>query len=264
MCIGWQSLLPKLGPSKAVPGATTFGPPLLPRNCPPLLLRFCRCPAWVPFLAACPGSLPPQVLNVGLLVSALFHILELGSLLVESGVAVSLVAGRGRQGLMPCRASPSWEGQGAHPVVGFLAGLVPYALQVCIPVRPDVLAACEQTCRLPPAPHSQSRWMLPFLFTHWLLVLIASIVGLRCGRWPALVEGQQWHLAPLSGGLAPAAAHRPRAWQLCGCRRPRPQNTGGSPMRAALLCCSASGHHPAYEYAGEYEPLAAERPVSAV
>ncbi|KAL4427434.1 hypothetical protein ABPG77_000723 [Micractinium sp. CCAP 211/92] len=83
------------------------------------------------------GQTVPKVLNVGLLVSALFHILELGSLLVESGVA--------------------------------------------------------------------SRWMLPFLFTHWLLVLIASIVGL-----------------------------------------------------------SASGHHPAYEYAGGYEPLAAERPVSAV
>lgn len=79
----------------------------------------------------------PKVLNVGLLVAALFHILELGALLAEEGV--------------------------------------------------------------------ESRWLLPFLFTHWLLVLIAAIVGL-----------------------------------------------------------SASGHHPAYEYAGEYEPLAAERPVSAV
>lgn len=76
----------------------------------------------------------PKVLNVGLLVSSLFHILELGSHLVDSGV--------------------------------------------------------------------QHRWMLPFLFVHWLLVLVAAIVGL-----------------------------------------------------------SASGHAPP---AYEYEPLAADRPISAV
>jgi hypothetical protein len=42
----------------------------------------------------------PKVLSVGLLVAALFHILELGSLLVDRGVEVSGL-GRGQKRLFP-------------------------------------------------------------------------------------------------------------------------------------------------------------------
>eukprot|EP00887_Chlorella_sp_A99_P003227 scaffold9.g3227.t1 len=56
----------------------------------------------------------PKTLNVGLLVAALFHILELGSLLVDGGI--------------------------------------------------------------------KSRWLLPVLFAHWLLVLLASVIGLSASE----------------------------------------------------------------------------------
>lgn len=39
---------------------------------------------------------------------------------------------------------------------------------------PPVAATCTPS-------RSQSRWLLPFLFAHWLLVLLAAILGLRCG-----------------------------------------------------------------------------------
>lgn len=57
-------------------------------------------------------------------------------------------------------------------------------------VAPDQLllpSACAGPVGSSATPHLpapplllQSRWLLPFLFAHWLLVLMASIVGLRC------------------------------------------------------------------------------------
>ena len=55
----------------------------------------CQCSPSCPHLPFLPSH-SCQVLNVGLLVSALFHILELGSLLVDGGIAV--------------RRQPPWQG----------------------------------------------------------------------------------------------------------------------------------------------------------
>ena len=52
-----------------------------------LLRGFSSRPALIPCRCPCPAL--PQVLNVGLLIGALFHILELGSLLVDGGIQVS-------------------------------------------------------------------------------------------------------------------------------------------------------------------------------
>lgn len=132
VCIGWQPLQPKLEPFETVPAAAAFGRPRGPVSVH--LPAPAGLPRVRPSLAACARSSRLQVLNVGLLVSALFHILELGSLLVESGVAVSPLQG----------------GAGAGTCRGFyLAGdqqiFVLRVAHVCFRVLPAATTFCSQS-----------------------------------------------------------------------------------------------------------------------
>lgn len=138
------------------------------------------------------------MLNVGLLVAALFHILELGALLAEEGVEVggvwggeeaAVVASRGRAApwLLSCPTTGcAWPWPALHrawrPCRSFLTTLLGALAERQWPglgMTSAGSAPADPRPGLPPAPSLQSRWLLPFLFTHWLLVLIAAIVGLR-------------------------------------------------------------------------------------
>ena len=156
---------------------------------------------------------------MGLLVAALFHILELGSLLVDGGVAA-----RRR-----CRRSALARQRACveAPVCG----------------RPLHAQCCPSP---PPRPAVQGRWLLPVLLVHWALVLLASIIGLRWagGRAGGIVSG------PCGGGAVEGAA------VLWLGRNPAILAAIPPPPPLFVRARSASGEPPA---AYEYEPLAAER-----
>jgi hypothetical protein len=97
----------------------------------------------------------------------------------------------------------------------------------------------------------QRRVLLPFLFAHWLLVLLASIIGLR---W---VDG--WVVGWPAGrsAVVPLRRTSPACLFCFACRAVFSCAPTSFRPPLHLPRCSSSPHHPAPVY--EYEPLAAER-----